>query len=112
MAGIMAGKVVALTLKTNDSTKLINYEKIWRDKFGSEFEKQNMARKILSRIDNQTINKLFDSITPEIIKEISTKEDFDFHTSSIIKLLGIKGSFNAAQLLITGELKKLITHQG
>ena len=40
------------------------------------------------------------------------KEDFDFHTSSIIKLLGIKGSFNAAQLLISGELKKLITHHG
>ena len=63
-------------------------------------------------IDNQTINKLFDSITPEIINDISMKEDFDFHTSSIIKLLGIKGSFNAAQLLISGELKKLITHHG
>ena len=85
---------------------------MWREKFGSEFEKQSMARKILSRIDNQTINKLFDSITPEIINDISMKEDFDFHTSSIIKLLGIKGSFNAAQLLISGELKKLITHHG
>ena len=112
MGGIMAGKAIALALKTGDSSKLVNYEKMWREKFGSEFEKQSMARKILSRIDNQTINKLFDSITPEIINDISMKEDFDFHTSSIIKLLGIKGSFNAAQLLISGELKKLITHHG
>ena len=85
---------------------------MWRSKFGDEFEKQSIARKILSRIDNQTINKLFDSITPEIINEISKKEDFDFHTGSIIKLLGIKGSLSAAQSLISGELKKIIPHQG
>ena len=112
MAGIMAGKAVAMALKTDDAGKLADYEKMWRSKFGDEFEKQSIARKILSRIDNQTINKLFDSITPEIINEISKKEDFDFHTGSIIKLLGIKGSLSAAQLLISGELKKLIPHQG
>ena len=110
MAGIMAGQAVSTALTTNDSSKIINYESVWRDKFGTEFEKQRLARKILSRIDNQTINKLFDSITPEIIDDISKKEDFDFHTSSIIKLLGIKRSLGAAQLLIGGELKKLVSH--
>jgi hypothetical protein len=65
-----------------------------------------LARKILERIDNQTINKLFESITPEITNEISEKDDFDFHTSSIIKLLGMKGSLKTAQTLISGELKK------
>ena len=83
---------------------------MWRDKFGTEFENQRLARKILSRIDNQTVNKLFDSITPEIIDDISKKDDFDFHTTSIIKLLGIKRSLGAAQLLISGELKKLVSH--
>ena len=79
MGGIMAGKAIALALRTNDSSKLVNYEKMWRQKFGNEFEKQNIARKVLSRIDNQTINNLFESITPEIIADISIKEDFDFH---------------------------------
>ena len=100
-----------MALKTNDSSKLVNYEKMWRQKFGSEFEKQNIARKVLSRIDNQTINNLFESITPEIIDDISIKEDFDFHTSSIVKLLGVKGSLNAAQLLISSELRKLLPHK-
>jgi hypothetical protein len=67
-----------------------------------------MARKVLERIDNNTINKLFDSITPEITKEISEKEDFDFHTGSIIKLLGLKGSVKTAQIILGGELKKLL----
>ena len=67
-----------------------------------------MLRKILQRIDNQTINKLFESITPEITNEISDKEDFDFHTSSIIRLLGIKGSLKTAQTLIGAEFKKIL----
>ena len=112
MAGIMAGQAVSMALQTNDSSKLENYERFWRERFGSEFEKQSIARKILSRVDNKTVNKLFDSITPEIIDDISGKDDFDFHTSSIVKLLGVKGSLNAAQLLIGGELKKLISTQG
>ena len=110
MAGIIAGKSVVAAINANDASKLMNYEKLWKEKFGKEFEKQILARKILSRIDNQTVNKLFESITPEIIHDISKKEDFDFHTGSIVKLLGIKGSLNATQLLIGGELKKLIQH--
>ena len=44
-------------------------------------------------------------------KNFCDKEDFDFHASSIVKLLGIKGTINTAQLLIGGELKKLISHK-
>jgi len=82
---------------------------LWNKKFGKEFEKQLLARKILERLDNATIDKLFDSVTPEILKEISNKDDFDFHTSSIIKLLGVKGSFKAAQIIMTGEMKNLLS---
>ncbi|GIT55049.1 MAG: hypothetical protein Ct9H300mP17_02080 [Candidatus Nitrosopelagicus sp.] len=89
----------------------MNYEKQWRDKFGKEFEKQNLARKILARLDNDTVNKLFNSITPEIEEDISNKEDFDFHTSSILRLLGMKGSFNTMQALIGGEIKRLVQNK-
>ena len=108
MAGIMAGKAISEALKIGNSSLLKNYEKQWKEKFGREFEKQNLARKILVRLDNDTINKLFNSITPEIEEDISNKEDFDFHTSSILRLLGMKGSFNTMQALIGGEIKKLV----
>ena len=108
MAGIMAGRAISQALETGDSSHLINYEKQWKEKFGKEFEKQNLARKVLARLDNGTVNKLFNSITPEIEEDISNKEDFDFHTSSILRLLGMKGSFNTMQALIGGEIKKLV----
>ena len=95
-------------LLNGTKTDLLNYQKKWTERFGKEFDKQMLARKILERIDNETINKLFESITPEIIKEISEKDDFDFHTSSIIKLLGIKISLKTAQTLVSSELKKIL----
>ncbi len=108
MGGIFAGRAISKFLKSNNKSDLEEYQKQWRNLFGEEFEKQLLARKILERIDNGTINKLFDSITPEITNEISEKEDFDFHTGSIVKLLGLKGSAKIAQIIIGGELKKLL----
>ena len=109
MGGIYAGQAISEFLKTNNSEDLKQYQKKWTERFGKEFEKQILARKLLERIDNNTINKLFESITPEIIKEISEKDDFDFHTGSIIKLLGLKGSIKTAQALLGGEIKKLLS---
>ncbi|MGB0855730.1 MAG: NAD(P)/FAD-dependent oxidoreductase [Nitrosopumilus sp.] len=108
MGGIYAGEAISKFLKTNDVEELDQYQKKWMERFGKEFERQIFARKVLEKIDNETINKLFESITPQMIKEISEKGDFDFHSSSIIKLLGIKGSMKTAQAIIKGELKKFL----
>jgi flavin-dependent dehydrogenase len=109
MGGVYAGQAISKFLKTNNRSDLNEYQKKWITRFGNEFEKQVFARKILERIDNKTIDKIFESITPEIIKDISEKDDFDFHTSSIIKLLGMKGSIKTAQALIGGKLKKILS---
>ena len=108
MGGVYAGQAISKFLKTNEKTDLLDYQKKWTERFGKEFDKQMLARKILERIDNETINKLFESITPEIVNEISEKDDFDFHTGSIIKLLGIKNSLKTAQTLVSSELKKIL----
>ncbi|MCH6571697.1 MAG: NAD(P)/FAD-dependent oxidoreductase [Thaumarchaeota archaeon] len=109
MGGIFAGQAIAKFLESGNKYDLEEYQKNWKQMFGKEFEKQSFARKLLERLDNQTINKLFESITPEIVKDISEKDDFDFHTSSIIKLLGMKGSIKTAQTIIGGEIKKLFS---
>jgi|TARA_B100000029_G_scaffold191862_1_gene189834 geranylgeranyl reductase family protein len=108
MGGIIAGNTITKFLETKQISDLKEYQKIWIDKFGKEFEKQIMARKLLHRLDNNSIDKIFSQITPDIIKEISEKDDFDFHTSSIIKMLGLKNSVSVAQTIIGGEIKKLL----
>ena len=109
MGGIFAGRSISNYLKSGNENDLEDYQKFWLKKFGNEFKKQLLARKILERLDNDSIDKLFDSITPKILDDISNHDDFDFHTSSIIKLLGAKGSFKAVKIIMTGEMKKLLS---
>jgi len=109
MAGIYSGRAITKFLNSGNVNDLNDYQKKWTDKFGKEFEKQLLVRKILGRIENKTIDKLFNSVTPGIIKEIADTEDFDFHTGSIVKLLGLRGSINAAQTILSGEIKKLLS---
>ena len=110
MGGIFAGNAITKYLDSNDHTHLKQYQKNWHDKFGKEFEKQRLARKILERVDNKTINTIFNTITPEITDEISNKDDFDFHASSIVKLLGMRKSLNAAQNIISAEIKHILNY--
>ena len=109
MGGIYAGQAISEFLKSGNPKDLSEYQKKWTRRFGKEFEKQKLARRILERLDNNSINNLMHSIKPEIIREISEKEDFDFHAGSIVKLLGLKESVKTVQFLIQGELKKLLS---
>ena len=109
MGGVLAGNAITKYLETNEYFQLQQYQKFWYDKFGKEFEKQRKARKILEKVDNKTIDMIFDRITPEIVSEISSKDDFDFHAVSIVKLLGMRTSLSAAQNIMSTEIKRLLT---
>ncbi len=109
IGGIFAGRVIARFLNTGNRDALAEYRKSWHKKFGHEFEKQLFARKMLERLDNPTIDKLFSSITADMIKDISESDDFDFHTSAIVKMLGLRGSLKMAQTIFGAEIKKLLS---
>jgi len=108
LGGIYAGKAISKFLETKKHDELKSYQKSWTEKFGKEFERQLFARKMLERLDNKSIDTLFDSITPEIISDMSDNDDFDFHTSAIIKMLGLKGSLKVAQTIFGSEIRKLL----
>jgi geranylgeranyl reductase family protein len=109
VGGILAGRAISKYLDTGNRDSLKEYQKRWTEKFGKEFEKQLFARKMLERLDNQTIDKLFSSVTPEMIADISENEDFDFHTTALVKLLGLKGSLKVAQTIFGAEIRKLLS---
>jgi geranylgeranyl reductase family protein len=108
IGGILAGRAISEFLKSGNSEDLAKYQKSWQAKFGKEFEKQIFARKMLERIDDKTIDKLFEAVTPEMIQDISESEDFDFHTSALVKMLGLKGSLKVAQTIFGSEIRRLV----
>jgi len=107
MGGILAGQAIAECLESGEASRLRRYQTRWNKKFGREFERQLLARRMLERMDNGTIDRIFDSVTPEIAAEISEHDDFDFHTSSIVRIMGLKGSLKTANALIGGEIRRL-----
>jgi digeranylgeranylglycerophospholipid reductase len=108
VGGVLAGKAISSYLESKNPDDLKAYQKLWNQKFGKEFEKQLFARKMLERLDNPTIDKIFSAITPEMISDISNNDDFDFHTTAIVKMLGLKGSLKIAQTIFGGEIRKLL----
>ena len=110
IGGLLAGSAITKYLETNEYSQLQQYQKLWNDKFGKEFEKQRLARKILERVNNKTIDMIFDTITPKIVSEISNKDDFDFHATSIVKLLGMRKSLSTAQNIMGAEIKRLLNY--
>ena len=106
MGGVYAGQSIAKYLDTKSIRDLDEYQIRWKKKFGREFEQQLLARKILERLDNKTITKLINSITPDIVNAIND-DDFDFHTSAILKILGASKSLGIVQSLVGSEIKRL-----
>jgi geranylgeranyl reductase family protein len=109
VGGILAGYAISKFLQSSNSKDLEQYQKSWMEKFGKEFEKQLFARRMLERLDNKTIDKLFSQVTPDIMQEISESDDFDFHTSAIVKMLGLRGSLKVAQTIFGSEIKRLLS---
>lgn len=109
LGGILAGNAISRFLESGKEEELQKYQKEWMEKFGKEFEQMLLARSLLERLDNKSINDLFESITPQVLEEISKEGSFDFHTVSVAKLLGVKGSVKAIQAILGNELRRLLS---
>jgi geranylgeranyl reductase family protein len=108
LGGILAGKAISKFLESGKESTLQEYQREWTGKFGKEFEHMLLARSLLERLDNKSIDSIFDSITPNILNEISKEGSFDFHTISVAKILGAKGSVKAVQAILGNELRRLL----
>ena len=109
LGGIFAGRAISKYLGSGNQSDLLGYQKSWSEKFGHEFQNMLLARKLFERFDNRSIDKMFESVTPEILEEISKEGMFDFHTVSLAKLLGVKGSVKTVQAILGSEFRRLLT---
>lgn len=112
MGGVLAGRAISQYLKGAISSvdELGNaYQAKWHEKFGREFSRQILARKVLERADNIAITNIIKMASPEALQEISKSDDFDFHVSAIVKLLGAVGTAKTAHNMIASELRRVVS---
>jgi digeranylgeranylglycerophospholipid reductase len=109
MGGIYAGRAVSESILEDSSTpSLDQYENNWLTQFGSEFDKLLFFRKLLERLDNKALDKIFSSIPKNTIEKISSTGDFDFHSFALKRFMSTQMSINLMHALVGNEYRKII----
>ena len=72
VGGMLAGKYLGESLSSGDPSKVKEYEQDWRNLFSREFGLLFRARRILERLDNTNIDKIFKAVlSSDILTKIS-----------------------------------------
>jgi digeranylgeranylglycerophospholipid reductase len=109
MGGIFAGRSISKSLSNNnDCEYLRDYQNSWINTFGKEFDRLLLLRKILERLDNKSLDKIFSSMSATSIDKISSSSDFDFHSVALKSFLNTKITINFLYALMGNEYRKII----
>lgn len=109
MGGILAGRAISKAFEENDINVLSEYQKCWLDVFQAEFLKMLLARRILERVDNKTLDELFRSVSKSSLQEISRIGEFDFHTAALTKIFGSRQGIKIIKAILGNEIRRLLS---
>ncbi len=109
MGGIFAGRSISNSLNNdNDCSYLMDYQNNWINAFGKEFDRLLLLRRILERLDNKSLDKIFSGISATAIEKISSTSDFDFHAIALKSFLNTKITVNFLYAFMGNEYRKFI----
>ncbi len=88
-SGILAGKAAAEAAKTPRELRwkiLMQYDRDWREKFGSDLRRMGIAHRLFASLSDETLNRLFEGVR-EYLPEIEEAADMDFQGEIISRML-------------------------
>jgi digeranylgeranylglycerophospholipid reductase len=109
MGGILAGRAISKAFEENDANVLCDYQKCWLSIFRGEFDKMLLARRLLERVDNKTLDELFHSVSKSNLQEISRIGEFDFHTAALTKIFGSRQGIKIMKAILGNEVRRLLS---
>ena len=109
MAGVLAGKAISYAVEKNDEKQLYQYEKNWKAMFHKEFKTMLIARMVLERLDNKSIDDIFFSLSEKAISDASKFSDFDFHSRALDLFLKTNIATNLAKILVGNEFRRIFS---
>lgn len=117
LCAIEAGRTAAEAVEVGDCSAgfLRRYQKAWRASLGREFTSMLSARRLLNRLSDERINRLFDALRREGLEEtllgLVEEGDMDMHSGVIRAALRDPGLLRVlvriAGRLALGELRSL-----
>jgi digeranylgeranylglycerophospholipid reductase len=88
-SGILAGRAASNAAKSPPGERwkyLMQYDREWRDKFGSDLRKMGIAHKLFAGLSDETLNRLFEGVR-EYLPEVQDFADMDFQGEIISRML-------------------------
>jgi digeranylgeranylglycerophospholipid reductase len=88
-SGILAGRAASNAAKSPPEERwkyLMQYDREWRDKFGSDLRRMGIAHKLFAGLSDETLNRLFEGVR-EYLPEIQDFADMDFQGEIISRML-------------------------
>ena len=86
----IAGRIAAEAVERGNfsSSFLSQYEDLWRNELGKDFRSMLLARKVVNRLSDKAVDKLFNAVVEENLQGIFSAEgDIDFQSTVILKML-------------------------
>ena len=86
----IAGRIAAEAVDCGDcaTSFLGRYETLWKDELGKDFRSMLLARKVVNRLSDKAMDKLFNAVIEENLQGIFSAEgDIDFQSTVILKML-------------------------
>ena len=109
LGGILAGKAAIEAIKTDDVSKLKQYESSWKDEFADEFRFQLYARNMFSKLSAKQLDQLVEMVaSSDVPRKIAEEGDFDRHSIAIVRAIGVSNLISVLGLVISSEIKSLI----
>ena len=106
MGGLLAGRAIAKAIRQGDDLFLNDYPREWRSKFGFEFKKLILARKLFEHLDNQAIDGIFSTVSQSTLAKISQDGEFDFHSAPLSLILNGRTASRIVKGLLESRLRK------
>ncbi|MBS7639230.1 MAG: NAD(P)/FAD-dependent oxidoreductase [Candidatus Bathyarchaeia archaeon] len=103
----IAGKVASEAAKNNRTggSFLKTYEDMWRARLGKEIRIALLARKIINRLSDRDLDKVFSTIIrSEIYKDLSADGDMDHQGTTILKIVRRRGIFRFLPFILKALL--------
>jgi geranylgeranyl reductase family protein len=107
-AGAIAAKWVADSLLLKDPGALASYQPDWERRFGGELRIMRRVRRLYESLTNKDLEMIVTRLSdPRVTRKLSSS-DFDFHASSFISALGVRGLLRLAGLLVSTEARQAL----
>ena len=106
--GVIAARWLSEAVMTKDSALVARYQPDWTARYGKEYRLMTRLRRIFENLSNKDLDKMVATLErPKVASKLASGS-FDFHASSALSALGVKGLLQLAGVLVSSEAKQAV----